>query len=210
MKQENIRSVISQTVVAAGLCSAVYIFGVRPMHAQSTLVHAQLDAHNHAVENSDAVSSQMPMIVNKLSSVESQRADFDAQGVLASHESDAFSTIMALSKQAGLVVDQIVPTEGHTSTIKQHEAADAGTGVHDHYAQYSLTGTGIYSQVVHFVDALESQTGFSQIVSCRVSPRYSGNGETVSFSLTLDLYGFDTTPSTGVESASAMTGSQMP
>ncbi len=210
MKQEMIRTVISQTVVAAGLCSAVYVFAIRPMHAHSALVHAQLEAHNHAVANSDAVSSQMPEIVKQLSAVESQRAAFDARGMLAAHESDAFSTIMALSRQTGLIVDQIVPTEGLSTTKKQHEAADAGKGVHDHHAQYSLTGTGTYNQVVHFVDALESQTGFSQIASCRVSPKFTGNDEKVSFSLTLDLYGFDTTPSTGVESASATTGSQMP
>lgn len=191
MTTEQTRSLVAQLVIAAAICGGIHAMVAEPLRAKAHRAEAEVSAFIGEHRESAALLADMPDVVATQEATLHRAAEFDARGQPARDEAAMFSQVLELASDAGLTVEQIIPSgEGQTAALS---GTDQARREGDQRVRYTLSGSGPFAAAATFLEQLQSDWGYCAIRSYRLTPDYAGAGG-VRFTMLIELFSFDASP----------------
>lgn len=190
------RSLIAHLVIAAAVCAAVYTFLAAPMRQRALAAEDELVALSQEAEAAKIALTAMPLVLAEKQAAERRLAEIDRRSGPTLDESVLFAKIMNMADEAGVSLEQVSPGRGTSPGGRQQVGQDAlSPRPGDVVKRYTVAGRGAFAGTARFLDAVRSDWAYVTLRECRVTPSFDRQSpEAVTFSLTLDLHAFDTSP----------------
>jgi hypothetical protein len=192
-----VRTVISQGVIALMACVGGYMFLVDPLSNKLAAARAEEESIASRARAADSLRDSVPQITAAVARARAEAERIHQTGRLARQEQELYATLTSVANECKVRIDQMTPNKILTAAKagqNAQTAPDSLEGGPNAATGYTIDATATFSDLAMFLKAIRTDLGYSIIKSVRMTPSSDTRRKTVHAFIETEHFAFDAAP----------------
>ncbi len=178
------RSMLAEGVIALAVCVGAYMLGLEPAQRELAEARAAIEQRESTAAEQERFREILPRLSSRLESVRQTGERIDSASEPARDQGRLYADLSRLAFEHDVRLDRLNPVG----------ASGINDGGRTMSVGYDLAVVGMYADLIGFLQALESDAGFTRVRSVTATPVMDPSQEAVLALIRTEHFAFDPSP----------------
>lgn len=198
------RQLVAQLVIVVAGAMGASAMIVGPLESRLAEAREHLDAVTELRSNAGMLMASAPAVTRASRALDDYVEGIRRHSELSENPSRLHEVVMELADRVGVRIDRVQPGEpgepakgrsrGARAPVSSGNPTVAGSDITVRATRMSIEAVGAFENIADFIDALEKETGFARIVTLRMTPMMTEQGEMVRATIQTEHLSFQAAP----------------
>lgn len=199
--KDDIRTVISQGVIALAICVGGYMMAADPPAGKLAKAKAEETALRAQARDAESLRDIVPQITAASAKAKAEADHIHETGRLARQDQDLYATLTSVANGCKVRIDQMSPIK--LNGTQRQATTESAEGTLNAAVGYTIDATATYADLAIFLRKIRSEFGYSVVKSVRLTPAADVKSKLVQAYIETEHYSFDASPVLSPDTAHA-------